>query len=52
LTGSPPQERLEGSIAAAVLAVKEGADVVRVHDVPQTVNALKVANAIISIERR
>ena len=48
LTGAPAQERLEGSIAAAVLAVKEGADIVRVHDVPETVKALKVANAIIA----
>lgn len=52
LTGSPPQDRLEGSIAAAVLAVKEGADIVRVHDVSQTVRALKVARAIISAQKR
>ena len=51
LTGSPPQDRLEGSIAAAVLAVKEGADMVRVHDVPQTVEALRVANAIIAVQK-
>jgi dihydropteroate synthase len=52
LTGSPAQERLEGSLAAAVLAVKEGANIVRVHDVLQTVKALKVANAIIARQRR
>jgi len=52
LTGSPPQDRLEGSIAAAVLAVKEGADVVRVHDVPQTVKALKIANAIMAFRKQ
>ncbi|HJX04410.1 MAG TPA: dihydropteroate synthase [Thermoplasmata archaeon] len=52
LTGSPAQERLEGSLAAAVLAVNEGADIVRVHDVLQTVQALKVANAIITRQRR
>lgn len=52
LTGSPAQERLEGSIAAAVLAVREGADIVRVHDVPETVKALEVADSIISRQRR
>jgi dihydropteroate synthase len=39
-------ERLEGSLAAAVWAVAHGAHVARVHDVPQTVRALKVADAI------
>jgi dihydropteroate synthase len=52
VTGSPPQDRLEGSIAAAVLAVREGADMVRVHDVAQTVKALKVANAIVAVMDR
>ncbi|HYU19982.1 MAG TPA: dihydropteroate synthase [Chloroflexota bacterium] len=40
-------ERLEGSLAAAVLAVGGGADVVRVHDVPQTVRAVRMADAIV-----
>jgi dihydropteroate synthase len=48
LTGSPTDERLEGSIAAAVLAVRAGADIVRVHDVGETVRALRVAVAIAS----
>ncbi|MDD1652667.1 MAG: dihydropteroate synthase [Methanomicrobiales archaeon] len=48
LTGQPTDGRLEGSIAAALLAVREGADVVRVHDVPETVRALKVSSGIIS----
>ena len=47
LTGLPPGERLEGSLAAAVLAVRNGADVVRVHDVAETVRALKVAVPVI-----
>jgi dihydropteroate synthase len=46
LTGSPTDDRLEGSIAAAVLAVKGGADIVRVHDVGETIAALRVADAI------
>ena len=35
-------ERLVPSVVAAVLAVQRGADVVRVHDVPETVQALKL----------
>lgn len=45
VTGEPVNERLAASIAAAVLAVERGARVVRVHDVRETVAALKVWNA-------
>jgi len=48
VTGRPADERLGGSIAAAVLAVERGADVVRVHDVAETVSALRIAGAIMS----
>ena len=41
-----PERRLGGSIAAAVAAVINGADIVRVHDVAPTVEALKVTQAI------
>lgn len=47
LTGLPPERRLEGSIAAAVLSCINGAAVVRVHDVPETISALKVAAPVI-----
>ena len=40
------QERLVPSVVAAVLAVERGACIVRVHDVRQTVQALRVLNAI------
>ncbi len=40
------QQRLGGSIAAATAAVLNGADMVRVHDVAETVEALKVIQAI------
>ena len=43
---SKPGERLGGSIAANVLAVLAGADIVRVHDVAETVQALRIAAAI------
>ena len=41
-----PHPRLMASVAAALLAVERGAAVVRVHDVRETVQALKVLNAI------
>jgi dihydropteroate synthase len=41
-----PRDRLEGSLAAAILAAASGADIVRVHDVKATVRALRVADAI------
>ncbi len=41
-----PQDRLAGSIAGAVLAALDGAAIVRVHDVAETVQALRVAAAI------
>ncbi|MDH4156506.1 MAG: dihydropteroate synthase [candidate division Zixibacteria bacterium] len=42
----PPARRIGGSIAAAVAAVLNGADIVRVHDVHETVEALTVLQAI------
>ncbi|MBU6363946.1 MAG: dihydropteroate synthase [Acidobacteria bacterium] len=42
LTGRPVEERLAGSIGAALAAVEAGAAVLRVHDVPETVDALRV----------
>jgi dihydropteroate synthase len=43
---SKPDARLGGSIAGNVLAVLNGADIVRVHDVGETVQALRVMAAI------
>jgi dihydropteroate synthase len=42
LTGREVGERTAGSVAAALLAVQNGASLVRVHDVRETVDALKV----------
>lgn len=44
-----PQERLAPSLAAALYAVQQGAAVVRVHDVKETVQALKVLDTIRSV---
>ncbi len=46
ITPSEPAERLGGSLAAHLLAVENGAAIVRVHDVAPTVQALAVATAI------
>ena len=43
---SPPTGRIGGSIAANLIAVQAGAAIVRVHDVAETVQALRVAAAI------
>jgi dihydropteroate synthase len=43
---SEPMQRLGGSIAGNLLAVQKGAAIVRVHDVAETVQALRVADAI------
>ena len=47
LDGAPPGDRLEGTIASVVLAIADGADVVRVHDVQPVVRAVRVADAIV-----
>jgi dihydropteroate synthase len=47
IDGSEVGERLGGTIASSVLAAAEGADVLRVHDVREAAEALKVAAAIL-----
>lgn len=42
----PPSERLGGSIAAALIAVQNGAKIVRVHDVKETIAAIKLAASL------
>jgi len=46
LDGASVTERLNGSLAAAVISVWNGANIVRVHDVRASVEALKVVEAI------
>ena len=43
---APPDRRIGGSIAGNILATMAGAAVVRTHDVAETVQALRVADAI------
>ncbi|WP_426191226.1 dihydropteroate synthase [Massilia sp. DWR3-1-1] len=42
ITGRPVEQRLAGSLAGALAAVAQGAALIRVHDVSETVDALKV----------
>ncbi|MHB8912031.1 MAG: dihydropteroate synthase, partial [Lysobacter sp.] len=47
LTGrDDPRERVHGSVAAHLIAAQRGANLLRVHDVAATVDALKVWNAV------
>jgi dihydropteroate synthase len=44
--GAMADQRLGGSLAAALLAAQSGADMIRVHDVRETVQALKLWSAV------
>jgi len=46
LNNAPVDQRLFGSLAAAIIAWQKGSAIIRVHDVKATVDALKVASAI------
>jgi dihydropteroate synthase len=48
LLGVGPDQRLAGSLACAVIAAMQGAQIVRVHDVKETVDALRVVQATLS----
>jgi dihydropteroate synthase len=46
ITGRDTNDRVSPSIAAAIMAADRGAKIVRVHDVPETVDALKLWEAV------
>ncbi len=46
LNGAPPSERLNGTLAADAIAVWNGANIVRVHDVKAAVENLKIVDAL------
>lgn len=46
ISGLEPEDRLEGTLAANVIAVMNGADYIRVHDVEANRRAIEVAEAI------
>jgi dihydropteroate synthase len=51
IDGSGVEDRLGGTIASSILAWRNGADVLRVHDVGEAAEALRVASAILAPER-
>jgi len=51
LCGCPPEERLEGSLGAAAMAVANGADIVRVHDVAATRRMTAVVDHVARTDR-
>tara|TARA_R110001599_G_scaffold28969_7_gene99634 strand:- start:2635 stop:3531 length:897 start_codon:yes stop_codon:yes gene_type:complete len=48
LLNRPVDQRLSGGLALAVLAVQAGARIIRVHDVAQTVDALRMTEAVLA----
>jgi dihydropteroate synthase len=52
LGGAAVDERVEGTIGAAVVSVVLGADIIRVHDVRAVSQAVRVADAILESGRR
>jgi len=46
ITGRNVDERLSASVVAALIAAQRGASIVRVHDVRETVDALKIWNSV------
>lgn len=46
LLNLPPKERLESSLAAATICVLNGANILRVHDVKETIKAISLVKAI------
>ncbi len=50
LLDAPVDQRLYGGLAAAVIATMQGAKVIRTHDVKATVEAVKVAAAVLDVD--
>jgi len=49
LTGREVGDRMAASVGATVIAIMNGATIVRAHDVAETVDALKIAHAVVSV---
>jgi dihydropteroate synthase len=45
--GLPPDQRVEGTAATVALAIANGADIVRVHDVQQMVRVCRMTDAVV-----
>jgi len=49
ILGLPAKDRLEGSLGASVVGVLKGASIIRTHDIKETCNAIKIAEAIMEV---
>ena len=45
--GLPPDQRIEGTAATVALAIRQGADVVRVHDLPTMARVARMTDAVV-----
>ncbi|WP_407635083.1 dihydropteroate synthase [secondary endosymbiont of Ctenarytaina eucalypti] len=52
LSDLPPDHRVAGSVACAVIAALQGAKIIRVHDVKQTVEAICIVEATLAAKER
>lgn len=50
ILNKPLDQRLYGSISTAVIAAMQGADIIRVHDVAQTIDALAIVDAVNGVQ--
>ena len=50
ILNKPLDQRLYGSISTAVIAAMKGADIIRVHDVAQTIDALAIVDAVNGVQ--
>lgn len=46
-----PEQRVTGSVACAVIAAMQGAQIIRVHDVKETVQAMRIVEATLSAKK-
>jgi dihydropteroate synthase len=51
LLGAPLNERLPASLACATLAVADGVQIIRAHDVAETVQAVRLAEALLALKK-
>jgi len=50
ILNKPVDQRIYGSISTAVIAAMQGADIIRVHDVAQTIDALAIVDAVNGVQ--
>lgn len=51
ITGRDVEQRLPASLSAAVIAAMQGAQIIRAHDVQETVDAMRVVSAVMEANR-